>query len=222
MEDFWNRVLRDKENIRFYQAASYSPYSEYSRNWMEEENGITKLSINSFYRYDAIMQPLFGNKMVDKKRREWIFDLYMHYLTELEYRNGATVQEYAVKGFWKQLEDGAYGENLKSIFLNLTDDARYYIAHTLYRQHETRESVDKFTDVLVTVLKNGIVYKDEQNKKRLLFYINAKKNDEDEDKIFLVQQLFMPLGYELRVFWEYHFAVLGEEQTMMIDEIELL
>ena len=130
MEDFWNRVLRDKENIRFYQAASYSPYSEYSRNWMEEENGITKLSINSFYRYDAIMQPLFGNKMVDKKRREWIFDLYMHYLTELEYRNGATVQEYAVKGFWKQLEDGAYGENLKSIFLNLTSKSSASVIFT--------------------------------------------------------------------------------------------
>ena len=31
-----------------------------------------------------------------------------------------------------------------------------------------------------------------------------------------------PLDYRVRIFWENHFAVLGEAQTTLIDEIEIL
>ncbi len=221
MEEFWKRVNKNKDNIRFHQAASYSPYSEFSGNWIEEKEQ-THLHVNSFYRYDAIMQPLFGNKGIDKRKQEWIFDLYMHYLTELEYRTGTTRQELEIRQIANRLKDGIYGTEIQSAFEALTDEEQYYVTHMLYRQHTTRESVDKCADVLVTVLGDGIVYKNKNKEKQLMLYINKRKNEQDIRKIELICELFMPLGYDLRVFWENHFAVIGENQTMTIEEIELL
>ena len=222
MEKFWQRVAENKENIRFYQSNSYSPYSEFSQNWMKEEHGITQLGINGFYRYDGIMQSLFSGDKINRKWKEWLFDIYMHYLTEIEYRTGLTIQEFQVRRYWNDLERGIYGDEIKEIFVTLSSDNKYYIAHTLWRQSESRESVDKFAEALVTVLNCGIVYKNKWKQKQLLFYTNVKKNDKDMAKLKLVQQLFQPLGYSLHVLWEHHFAVVGEEQTMTIDEIELL
>lgn len=222
MDRFWEKVAEKKENIRFYQSTSYSPYSEFSQNWMNEKEGIIKLGINSFYRYESIMQSLFSLTGIEERWREWIFDIYMHYLTELEYRTGVTIQEFEVRKYWNDLEKGIYGQKVKNIFDSLSSDNKYYISHTLWKQSKSRENVYKFADVLVTVLNGGIVYKNKFNEKQLLLYLNERENENSKDKIELLQQLFQPLGYNLRILWENHFAVLGEERTMIIDEIELL
>lgn len=222
MNTFWEKVAEKKESIRFYQSTSYSPYCEFSQNWIEEKDGTIKLGINSFYRYDSIMQSLFSLKGIEESWREWLFDIYMHYLTELEYRTGVTIQEVQVRKYWNDLERGIYGQRVKDIFISLSSDDKYYISHTLWKQSKSRETVYKFADVLVTILNGGSVYKNKWNEKQLLFYLNEHENEESKAKVELLQQLFQPLGYNLRILWENHFAVLGEEQTTIIDEIELL
>lgn len=223
MEDFWRLISRDKDKIRFVQAQSYSPYSEFSvRGKKELDNGVTQLAVNSFYRYDSIMQPLFANTELQEHHRKWLFDIYMHYLTELEYRTGATYLEYQVRQCMKELTSGQYGVEISKTYNMLDDEDAYEVAHMLHRQRKTRESLEKFTTILVDVLHNGIVYKNELNDKELYLYLSEEETDVTVRKIELVKQLFMPLGYELRVFWCQHFAVFGENQTMLIDEIELL
>ncbi len=222
MDKLWKVVAENKDKVRFHQSTSYSPYSECLPKWMEMQEGIIKIGINGFYRYDNIMHPLFKNGRITKKYQDWLFDIYMHYLTDIEYRRGVTVQELQVRRYWNYLEKGIYGERIRSLFNSLSTDNKYYISHTLWRQAESKESVDKFADVMVTVLNGGIVYKNKLNEKQLLLYLNEKKNEDSLLKIEVIQQLFQPLGYTLHVFWENHFAVLGEEQTTIIDEMELL
>ena len=222
MEELWKRVAEGKENIRFCQAPSYSPYCEFSDSGIEEIQGLTRLSMNAFYRYAPIMEPLFASKELNREQRDWLFDVYMHYLTELEYRKGATRQELAIRKLQAGLTDGIYGERVKAAYLLLDRNQKYYVSHMLECQQRTRESVNKCADVLVTVLQDGIVYKSETNEKQLMLYINKRENEQDKAIIHMVCELFLPLGYDLRVFWENHFAVIGEMQTMVLDEIELL
>lgn len=222
MEEFWRKVSEDKQKIRFQQATNYSPYSEFSRNWIKEEMGVQTLSVNAFYRYDAIMERLFSSKNVTKKQQDWLFDIYMHYLTELECRNGMTRQEFNIRDIQEALINGTYGKKVQEAYTLLDKEEAYCVAHMLERQEKTRESIDKCAEVLVTVLHDGIVYKDENSKKCLLMYLNKKENERDQAVIDMVCELFLPLEYDIRVFWENHFAVLGESKTMMINEIELL
>lgn len=222
MEEFWNSARGKMEDSRFIQAISYSPYTEFSSSWKEVKGRIQELTINGFYRYDKVMQPLFTNETVSKEVKDRLFDIYMHYLVELEYRNGVTDREKEIHAYMTELQDGFYGEEVRATYFTLTSKEQYTIAYLLMKQSNTRESIQKYSTGIVELLENGIVYKNRYNEKQLLIYVNNKKNEHDLNKIQMVDELFKPLEYETQVFWDNHFGVINEKQTMMIDEIELL
>ncbi len=55
----------------------------------------------------------------------------------------------------------------------------------------------------------------------MLLYINIRENDREAGRLRFVTDMFLPVGYELRVFFEYHFGIIGVEGTMVTDEIAL-
>lgn len=223
MRDRYPKMQEEKSKIRFRQAESYSPYCELCVNGSRQlPNGATEISINGFYRYDSIMQPLFKNKTMSAQQKEWLFDIYMHYLAEVECRRGGTYQDYGMWRLWIDIEKGMYGKEVTRCFDKLTDMEQDIIVHALFFQQNTGESVERFAETLMEILQAGVIYKTELKKKELYIYIGDKKNEDDITKIYVVQQLFQPIGYDLRIFWEDHFVVWGEEQTMRLDEIELL
>lgn len=221
MEEFWS-IAKKREKVRYAQASSYSPYSEFSGNWKEQKGDITYLSFNSFYRYDQIMQPMFAESVKDVDERDWLFDIYVHFLVELEYLNGATVKEFETHTCIREVLRGTYGQRIAATFQMCSDREQYFLADMLVKQQKTKESVEKYGKVLVEMMPNGILYKDKYNTKQLLLYVNQKENQKDKERIEMLNELFCPLGYELRVFWDKHFAVLDEAQTMELGEIELL
>ena len=222
LEKFWELVCEDISEIRFKQAYSFSPYSEIPNNWYEEKGEVKNLTINSFYRFDSIMQTLFTDKEIDRWKKDWLFDIYMHYLVILEYRKGITYQDIQVREYIDDLENGLYGEDVKKIYTKLDKDEKYYVADMLRKQDKTDSSVYKLADVLVRLLGLGIVYKNKNAPKELLLYVCYEKTDFDMDKINMCIQLFQPLGYTIRVFWDKHFAVMGQNQTLRMESIELL
>lgn len=221
MEEFW-KAARKRENVRYEQAASFSPYSEFSGNWKEEKGDITSLSFNGFYRYEPIMRQLFTDDFKDDFIKNWFFDIYVHYLVELEYLSGATYGEFQVQGIMRQIAMGEYGERIQRTYKTLSEEKQYFVANMLVNQHKTGASVEKYSKALVEVMSYGIVYKDKYNEKQLLFYVGQKESEEDRNRIEMITELFCPLGYQLRVFWDRHFAVLEQSQTMQMGEIELL
>lgn len=222
MERFWNRAARDKDKIRYQQAKSYSPYSEFFGGWVEEKQGLTYLTFNAFYRFDDIMEALYEETPIRTEHRNLLFDLYVHYLIELEFRTGLTQREYDVHDAMKRMEAGEYGETAAELFSSLSAKEKYYVAHMMLHQERTGASVEKYVDVLTALLENSIAYKNRFHPKELLLYVGNRENERDQKKILLINELFQPLGYCLKVFWDKHFAVLNEKQTMEIGKIELL
>lgn len=222
MEEFWNRAARDKGKIRYQQARSFGPYSEFLGDWMEEKQGLTYLTFNAFYRFDGIMEALYGEMPMRAELRELLFDLYAHYLIELEFRSGLTRREYDIHNLMKRMEEGEYGETAAELFLSLSAKEKYYVAHMMLHQEKTGASVEKYVDALTTLLGNSIAYQNKFHTKELLLYVGNRENEGDQKKILLINELFQPLGYCTKVFWDKHFAVLDEKQTMEIGEMELL
>ena len=222
MKDLWKEICENKYQTRFHQAGSYSPYSEMVADGIQKKDGLTYIQMNSFYRYDVIMQPLFRNKNINEQQREWLFDCYMHYLTLLEYRTGTTEQEYRRRSIWNALDHGEYGEDVKRIFVNLSSEQKYIIADAMWKQKKLDASVWLFSETMSDVLQDGILYKNELQEKELYLYLNVEKQQKIVETIRLMEQLFLPIGYTLRIFWKRHFAMVGEQQTMKIDEIELI
>ena len=203
-------------------AAQASPYIEADRRDITKmEDGVCQIRINGMYRFADVICPLLQADDVDEKLRAWLFDVFLHYLTCIAYREGFSVHEYKVRQNMQALEKGCYGAEICRLYRNLGMDEKYYINDGLYRQANTRESVLLFAEMLVKIVGFGTVYKNLLEKDEVLYYAGKRKDKETEEKIRLVRLLFLPLGYTLRIFWETHFGVLGEEQTMELGAIEL-
>ena len=68
---------------------------------------------------------------------------------------------------------------------------------------------------------NALLYQIKKEEKTLLLYIEKKENETEKGKLRFVKEMFLPVGYDLRVFWRYHFGIIGVEGAMQMDEIAL-
>ena len=51
--------------------------------------------------------------------------------------------------------------------------------------------------------------------------LGGKKNKKTETKMNFLLQMFMELPYQVDIYYEYHFGIIGMEETMKMDEITL-
>lgn len=222
MEELWKAVRCSKDNIRFGQKMPASPYIEADRRDIKQsEDGILHIKINGLYRFEDIIKPLMQETAVSEELRAWLFDVWMHYLTCIAYREGFSMHEYEVRQFMSAMENGSYGSEICRLYRKLNLDERYLIADGLHKQRSTRESVMRFAGILIKLTGCGTVYKSLMNPDEVLYYAGKCQDKETEERIRLAQVLFLPMGYALRIYWQTHFGVLGQEQTMQLGAIEL-
>ena len=68
---------------------------------------------------------------------------------------------------------------------------------------------------------DAVLYQIREERKKLLLYLSGNRSRQREERLCLVQDLLLPLNYELRTFWKYHFGIIGVDDAMHIDEIAI-
>ena len=72
-----------------------------------------------------------------------------------------------------------------------------------------------------SLIDNSIVYHNNDFPEELLVYTSSRKNDELEQRLKFLIELFLDIQYHIEIYYEYHFGIIGMEDTMQIDEIAL-
>ena len=223
MDNMWEMYFKSKENIRFYQAEIFSPYYEQipicTKNPLKNT---IHMEVNGFYRYEAIFAFLFEHAdVMEDEIRETIFDIFMHNLMETDLKAAMTKEEYHIREKMQQLSYGEYGPEAKEAYLLLTKEQQYKTGRYLYTQEKTGASAALFGRALVQISGVGVVYKNKVMPEKLLFYTGEKEHSSLKQKIALIEYLFLPLNYQLRIFWQEPFGVVGKNNTMELGYIEL-
>ena len=71
------------------------------------------------------------------------------------------------------------------------------------------------------LITDSIVYHSNEAPDEILIYTSMRKTREAESRIFLLTEIFLDIHYQVEVFYEYHFGIIGVAETMMIGEIAL-
>lgn len=95
------------------------------------------------------------------------------------------------------------------------------MALNMLRLYQTGEEIYLIKDTLKNIFKNCFIYVKSEEKVELLLYIQQKKTEKNSKKVELIQEIFLPVGYHIEVYWQYHFGIIGLEETMMLDRIAL-
>lgn len=222
MEDIWNRMIQDPATVRFRQADFFSPYCESVVDSIRRlPDGNDEITMNTFYRYDDIFLSLFEQNDISEMTRDWLLDCMMHLLTRLELRNGVNRQEYQLRTKWQEIEQGAYGNNMKELFYGLSQDNRYLAAWFLVQQERNGESVTLFSRALVGMLQDGVIYKNDENPKELILYMGKAENEQDSKIMEFAREAYLPFDYQIRVFWNHSFGIVEDDRCMRIEDIEI-
>lgn len=231
MNYLWEILLQAKEQgieeseVSFCPAHSYSPYMELS----EECLNITQLpepytvEINPHYRFHQVFKDLFHPDVTDYPAlRMGLFQLLIHQLGENDIRMGMTKEEYYKKLLKSAFIRGDYGEENKRAFALFQGVDREILLEGLLTMYREGDSVELFRRVMTALVSNCVVYENNDNPYEILVYIGKRKGETLECKVQFLLKQFVNIRYSVELYYEYHFGIIGMEETMYIDEIAII
>ncbi|WP_077611738.1 hypothetical protein [Clostridium sp. Marseille-P2415] len=230
MNYLWELMLQLKKqevpekSIRFQMPHEFSTYMELSSpylNQKEVEEGAA-VEINPYYRFYNIFKDFFQPDLKEfPKLRENLFHLIFHQLMQNDALSGMTREEYHKKLLYRDFTEHAFGTLASEAITLFNRDERETVLSGLLKQYETGSSLDLFKDMMEALIPNNIVYHSNQNSFEILVYIGVKKDKVIVEKMDFLIKMFVELPYHVDIYYEYHFGIMGMEETMLMDEIIL-
>lgn len=227
MNFMWEMTLNAKDNSIskydvFYKVSKdISPWYEQSLPYINQKK-ITNpnIELNPLYRFDYIFGKMLAPELEELNEfKEYFFDISTHFLCDVDMYAGLTKKDIYLIKLKKEFIE--FNENQTIIFNNFNKKQQESIMVFLLSQIQTGSQISIFRQLIITIYKNSLMYQliDEPN--TILLYLSIAKTTESNEKIDLLIELFVPLSFNIRVFWKDHFGVIGVDSTMILNQIEL-
>ena len=234
MNFLWDIALRAEEqgfleqDLFFRQAREYSPFFEQSFPCINEQKvENATIELNLLYRFADIFQEILFPEGLGLQEDEYeefrlyFIDTALHTLLFTDLRNGLSKRELYIRKMWEELLDGTFWREAVRNFSGIDRHKQVRLATLLLTQMETGSSLIIFRRAVLVLYPDAMLYQIKNERKKLLLYLKEKKTDAGEKKMQFVKDMFLPIGFELRIFWQYHFGIIGIDDTMKLDEMAL-
>ena len=212
MNYIWEILLRARaqglsdNELFFAQAEDCSPWYEQSFPCLNEDTVTGPVvEINSLYRFSEIFQDLLHN-MGDSEYLRHLFDAAVHILAAQETLSGLSKRDF-------------YVQMLAQALQLLSEEQKRGVASLLLAQYETGSSLLVFRQALTALYPQAMLYQLKPHPEQLLLYLGLA--NADRRIVQMLEDLFLPLQYQVRIFWTKHFGVWDVDATLVFDEIEI-
>lgn len=213
------------EGVFVRPAKVSSPYYELSLDFLNEEvlaSGM-EVEMNPLYRYPEVFQKYLTMDEVseeEQEERNVVFNQVIHYFYEIERYRHFTREDYYIWLCMEELKEGTLGKQVAQEFCLLTNREQQMVGTMVLKSYQLGLSAELLREAARCLFSFCYVYQDD-GRRRVLLYPGVKKDSKSQGKVALLRELFVPMGMELEIFWQHHFGIVGEEKTMVLDEIEL-
>ncbi|MEE1255040.1 MAG: hypothetical protein UHN47_00795 [Lachnospiraceae bacterium] len=229
MNFLWDIALKAQqqgkreEELLFCQAREYSPFYEQAFSYLNEtkvEEAVIEL--NLLVRFAEIFQYILAedNRQYPEFEK-YLIDAALHMILHADIYHGVSKRDIYIRKLTQEIENGTYWKRAAEEFKLIPFEKRSRIATLVLNQIQTGASVMTFRRALLVLFPNAVLYQIKADRKKLLLYLKMDKNKTDERMLQLIEDMFLPVSYHLRVFWKYHFGIIGVDDTMKIDEIAI-
>lgn len=230
MNFVWEMALKlanqpeEREKFFFKQAKEYSSYYEQAFVYMNEEEIEDKVvELNALYRFDEIFGELLSPRLDDfTDLRLYLYDSIIHFLIEVDLYHGLNKRFLYSRKIQDDILKNKYGEQLKNFLKSFSLQRQRQLCEFLLIQYEVGSSVLLFTKVVRAVFCNAITYKSTVDSKQILVYIGDEQNEANKKLVTFIIDSFLPITFNVRLFWEYHFGILDINETLKLGEIEII
>ena len=223
----WQAVLAARKKhwgldcIHFVKGDNPSPYMEVS---MEDLNLPApegeEIAVNPLYRFGAIFAPL-NNKNVDgmEATRDLFLDICMHYIVELDLREGLSKEDYYYSILLQDFTKGVYGEGARERFSLFDSEEQKRIVPAYLHLLKSGNYLEEYRKVITSLYEDAFLYESQERPMELLVYLGVKEEKKEQEKAAFLRELFLPMQEKVYYFYEHHFGIIGVGDTMVLDEM---
>jgi len=229
MNFLWDIALRAKqqgigeEKLFFRQAEEYSPFYEQAFSCLNETKIYNnEIELNLLFRFAPVFEYILAEDVEDYPEfKRYLIDAALHMILYTDLRHGVTKRDIYIRKIREELENGTFWKDAAEKFKLIPYEKRNRLATLILNQIQTGASVMAFRRGILVLFPDAMLYQIKADRKKLLLYLKESKTETNEQILQLVQDMFLPISYDLRIFWKYHFGIIGVDGVMKIDEIAL-
>lgn len=209
MSYIWEKYSNEKH---FKIGKRVCPCLEVFENDLE----VAEIEVNPVVRFSEIVDS--GITQYDNNGD--IFNIILHYLAQLDRVKGLSASQVMLEKIHNEITQGYWGELLakqwKLISIRDQNIIVYHLAQRLWNDTQTyfMETIGKL------FLKTSLCY--EKTRELYYLYIMAEKNEYNMKLVGIVKYLFWNMNQSILIVWNYHYGIIGCEDTMRIDSIQIV
>lgn len=202
----------DIENEFYIDIKPYSPYLEIGH--FKDK----KIGVNPLLRFHEVFAPLFeSSTYMASDSHKAIENCLLHYLAQIDLNSGVHKVSLLEDNLNIEIKQGHFGQKARDIYLKLNEYEKHIILIYLQR-HEAAQGIKSFFfDAVETFFPKTKSYYNEFEEKFLLC-IPTSENDHNNKLMELLILLLLDMEVKLEVFWDSHFGIIGEQETMRLDD----
>ncbi len=223
----WEAVLQAEKNnksrdmLRFVEAKASSPYIEVSMEDLNleapEEDSI---EINPLYRFEDVFGRLFDKNIEGMTQtREIFFDICMHYIIQLDLREGLSKEDFYCSLTADDLNKGSYGAAAAERFALFEKAEQKIILRSYLQLLRTGNYLEEFRKAVKRLYPQAIIYENNESAQELLVYLGVKESEKEREKAAFFVEMFLPIQAAVYYFYENHFGIIDVDETMVMDEM---
>ena len=153
--------------------------------------------------------------------RESLANLILHMLAGNDVCKGMTKEDYHKRLLTKEILEGSFGESAKEVFLAMSREEQEILLSGWMNSFRVGNALPIFLDMIHGLVKDSIVYHNNEYPDEIFIYTGLKRERKLEQRIRFLMDTFLDIRYRVEIFYEYHFGIIGVEETMRIDEIAI-
>ena len=148
---------------------------------------------------------------------DWELDLYLHFMAAVDLYSGYNRNNQMMDEVHDKICSGIYGEKAKKLFKEASLKEQAIVLRNFCNQHS--DGLEIFHNAYKERFPHGLIYlKDDC----LIVYLDMEETKEVRQYLELLQIMFLPLDYTLKIHFKYHMGIIGIDQTMKIGKIRII
>ena len=215
----WEDYQPDKKySVALTADEIFSPFIENFQLGYEKER-----YVNPLIRFGDIFRPLFAEQAfqsIAKSDRKELENILFHYLAQLDRKCGISYPAICYYLLDRKIMAGGYGAKIKELYAALQEKEQLTIQFYLYKYNQHKRRKYYYKEAVEALFPGSRLYF-YQDEGKFLVYLPYAQSAYKQKLMQLVELLFMDLTVEVRLFWQYHFGIIGNQKTMILDEIEI-
>lgn len=211
------------EELIFINSQSPSPYTESSFDFLNSDTvDDREIEINPLYRFATQLGEIFLPDVVGYENvRAMFLDIMLHYVAVWDLRSGGDKKELRAMYILREIQEGRFLKSIRETLLDLDLNKAKRIIFCLLDLYKCKDYITIFRKALKELYPKANLYIHSENLRKLILFTGVDKTKKDMERIEMLKELFLPISYEIDIFWKYHFGIVGVKESMKIGKMAL-